>query len=75
MPNVADAIAVSDYVRARTSLETTGPNAIQVSTIWPNGNLPGAVVEVTVTHPVPRREPFFIPAHTDISTSKMAILF
>jgi Flp pilus assembly protein TadG len=72
---VADSFAVRDYVRSRTSLETTGPNAIRVHTKWPTTNLPGQVVEVSVAHPVPRRDPFFIPAHTDSAVSKMVILF
>ena len=73
--NVADSAAVADFVKARTSLETTGSNAIRVHPHWPGGKNPGAVVEVSVAHPVPRRDPFFIPAHVDSSTSKMVILF
>ena len=72
---VADSAAVANFVKGRTSLETTGPNAIRVRTRWPTGNLPGATVEVSVAHDVPRREPFFIRAHTDSATSKMVILF
>jgi TadE-like protein len=73
--NAADSLAVRDFVWTRTSLETTGPNAIRVHTRWPNGNAPGDVVEVSVAHPVPRRDPFFIPAHIDSATSKMRIIF
>ena len=73
--NVADSFAIRDYVLTRTSLETTGPNAIRVHTRWPNGNAPGEVVEVSVAHFVPRRDPFFVAAHTDSATSKMRILF
>jgi hypothetical protein len=72
---VADSIAVRDYVISKTSLETSGPNAIRVHTSWPNGNAPGEVVQVSVAHFVPRRDPFFVPAHTDSATSKMRILF
>jgi len=73
--NVADSFAVSDYVMTRTSLETTGPESIRVHTRWPDGNGPGDVVEVSVAHFVPRRDPFFVPAHTDSATSKMRIMF
>jgi Flp pilus assembly protein TadG len=72
--NVATATAVRDFVKGRTGLETTGPNAIVVNTVWPTNNNPGSTVQVTVTHAVPRRGPF-IPAHTDVATSKMVILF
>jgi TadE-like protein len=73
--NVADSFAIRDFVRGRTSLETSGPNAIRVHTRWPNGNSPGDIVEVSVVHPVPRRDPFFIPAHIDSATSKMRIIY
>lgn len=73
--NVADSFAIRDYVMSRTSLETSGAYSIRVHTNWPNGNAPGEVVEVSVAHLVPRRDPFFVPAHTDSATSKMRILF
>lgn len=73
--HVADSFAVRSYVMDRTSLETSGPNAIRVHTVWPNGNAPGDVVEVSVAHPVPRRDPFFIPAHVDSAISKMRIIY
>ncbi len=73
--NVADSFAVAAYVRTRTTLDTLGPNAIRIHTRWPTGNTPGEFVEVSVAHPVPRLEPFFIPAHTDSAVSKMVILY
>lgn len=67
---VTDSAGVADYVKSKTSLDTT----IQVVTTWHPDKKFGSVVWVQVNHAVPRRGPF-IPAHTDSSTSKMVVVF
>lgn len=67
---VADATAVSDYVKSRTALG----NTIRVYTQWPTNKDPGSVVKVSVAYSVPRRGPF-IPARNDSATSTMHIVF
>jgi Flp pilus assembly protein TadG len=66
----ADSAAVANYVKSRTTLDTT----IRVTTIWTPDNHPGSHVQVIVKHPIPRRGPF-IPAMVDSAASEMIILF
>ncbi len=72
--------SVSKYIKSKSSLDTAG---LRIYTVWPtpptpggsNPNKdPGAEVDVSVAHNVPRRG-LFIRAHTDSATTKMVILF
>jgi Flp pilus assembly protein TadG len=68
---IADSATIADYVKSRTSLDST----IVVLSSWPDGTKdPGKRVSVKVRHAVPRRGPF-LRAHTDSSTSTMVIVY
>ena len=68
---VADSASVANYVKSKTSLDSS----IVVKTIWPDGTKePGDRVTVQVRHAVPRRGPF-LRAHTDSSAATMVIVY
>ena len=71
---VATIDSVRQFIKGKTSLDTTGADSIRVYAVWPTDNNPGSFVQISVAHHVPRHG-MFIPSHTDSATSKMVILF
>jgi len=72
--NIATVDSIRKFVKARSSMRTSGPDSIRVYATWPTDKKPGSMVHVSIAHFVPRRG-LFIPAHTDSVSSKMVILY
>lgn len=65
----ATVTSIKTYIKSKSTLDS-----IRVYATWPDGNVAGKEVRVSVVHDVPRRGPF-IPAHKDSATSRMIVLF